>query len=162
MRRSHCVIAGILLVVLICVVGGWKLHASAGIKPLQVTAEAPPANALVGIWKSSAGDRANDRQPKDGLAMTFRNDGTMEMTARVTMSGRHSGVTWHCQGRYEFDGDTLERNFSSCTSCPAGGVCIDLPLSQIPDGEKANFQVSFLTPNSVKIDTAILFADKRK
>ena len=162
MRTSHCVIAGIVLVALICAVGGWKLRAFAEIKAHQTAAEALPANHLVGRWKTQAGDKANDHQPNDGLAMTFRNDGTMEMTARVTMGGQHSGFTWHCQGRYELDGDTLERNFSSCKSCPIGGSCIELPLSQIPDGAKANFRVSFLTPTSVQIGTAILFADNRK
>lgn len=162
MRKSHSVIAGVLLVALICVFGGGKLHASSGVKAQQVAAEAAPANPLVGRWSARSADKANDRQPSDGLALTFRNDGTMEMTARVTMGGRYSGFTWHCQGRYQFDGDTLEREFSSCTSCPAGGSCIDLPLSQMPNGEKANFRVSFLTPNSVQIETAILFADKRK
>jgi hypothetical protein len=107
------------------------------------------------------GDRASDRQLNEALTMTFRNDGTMEMTARV-MQTRHSGFTWHCQGRYEFAGDKLERNFSSCRSCPVGGSCVDLPLTQIPNGVEANFRVSFLTPNSVQIGTAILFADKRK
>jgi len=160
MRRSHCVMAGVLLVAVICAIGGWKLHASAAINPSQATAEAQ-ANALVGSWKTQPGDKANDHQAKDGLAMTFRNDGTMEMTARVMM-GRHSGFTWHCQGRYAFDGNTLERDFSSCNSCPVGGACIDLALSQIPDGAKASFPVSFLTQNSVQIGTAILFNDKRK
>jgi hypothetical protein len=163
MRKSHCVIAGVLLAALISAVGGWKLYASAGISTQEARAEAAaPANPLVGIWKSSAGDKANDHQPKDGLALTFRNDGTMEMTARITMGGPHSGSTWHCQGRYQFDGDTLERNFSSCTSCPVGGSCIEQPLSQISDAANADFRISFLASDSLQIGTAILFADKRK
>jgi len=163
MRTSHCVIVGVLLVALICAVGGWKLRASDETKAKQVTPEALPRNPLVGIWKSQASRKAND-QPSNGLAMTFERDGTMQMTVQVTqtMGGRRSGFTWHCQGRYEFDGDTLERNFSSCKSCQVGGSCIELPLTQIPDGVKANFPVSFLTPNSVQIGTAILFADQRK
>jgi hypothetical protein len=163
MRASHCVIVGILLVAAICAVGGWKLHASDETKAKQVTSKVLPGNPMVGMWKSLASGKAND-QPSDGLAMTFERDGTMQMTAQVTqtMGGRRSGFTWHCQGRYEFDGSTLERNFSSCKSCQVGGSCIELPLTQIPGGAKANFPVSFLTPNSVQIGTAILFADQRK
>jgi len=163
MRTSHSVIVGILLVAAICAVGGWKLRASDETKAKQVTPEALPGNPLVGKWKSQAGGKAND-QPSNGLAMMFERDGTMQMTAQVTqtMGGHRSGFTWYCQGRYEFDGDTLDRNFSSCKSCPVGGSCIELPLSQIPDGAKAKFPVSFLTPSSVQIGTAILFADQRK
>jgi len=163
MRASHCVIVGILLVALICAVGGWKLRASDETRAKQVTSEALPGNPLVGIWKSHAGGKAND-QPSNGLIMAFARDGTMQMTAQVTQTigGHRSGFTWHCQGRYEFDAGTLERNFSSCKSCPVGGSCIELPLSQIPDGAKASFPVSFLAPNSVQIGTAILFADQSK
>jgi len=154
MRTSHCIIVGILLVAAICAVGGWKLRASDETKAKQVTSKALPGNPLVGIWKSPASGKAND-QPSDGM---------MQMTEQVTqtMGGRRSGFTWHCQGRYEFDGNTLDRNFSSCKSCQVGGSCIELPLTQIPGGAKANFPVSFLTPNSVQIGTAILFADQRK
>jgi hypothetical protein len=160
MRTSHCVIAGVLLVAAICAVGGWKLRASDETKAKQVSSTALPGNLLVGTWKSLASGKAND-QPSDGLAMTFERDGTMQMTAQVTqaMGGRRSGFMWHCQGRYEFDGDTLDRNFSSCKSCPVGGSCIELPLTQIPGGAKASFPVSFLTPSRVQIGTAILFAD---
>ena len=155
MRTSHCIIVGILLVAAICAVGGWKLRASDETKAKQVTSKALPGNPLVGIWKSPASGKAND-QPSDGM---------MQMTEQVTqtMGGRRSGFTWHCQGRYEFDGGILERNFSSCKSCQVGGgSCIELPLTQIPGGAKASFPVSFLTPNSVQIGTAILFADQRK
>jgi len=154
MRTSHCIIVGILLVAAICAVGGWKLRASDETKAKQVTSKALPGNPLVGIWKSPASGKAND-QPSDGM---------MQMTEQVTqtMGGRRSGFTWHCQGRYEFDGNTLDRNFSSCKSCQVGGSCIELPLTQIPGGAKANFPVSFLTPNSVQIGTAILFADQRR
>jgi hypothetical protein len=161
MRASHYVIVGMVLVA--CAVFGWKLRASGEIKASQVTPAGLPGNPLVGTWKSLAGAKAND-QPSDGLAMTFERDGTMQMTAQVgqTIGGRRSGFTWHCQGRYEFRGDTLERNFLSCRSCPIGGSCIDLPLTQIPGGVKANFPVSFPTPTSVQIGTAILFADQGK
>jgi hypothetical protein len=163
MRTSHCIIVGILLVAAICGVGGCKPRASDEAKAKQVTPEALPGNLLVGMWKSQPGGKAND-QPSNGLAMTFERDGTMQMTAQITQTvgGHRSGFTWHCQGRYEFDGHTLERNFSSCNSCPVGGSCIDLPLRQIPEGAKANFPVSFLTSDSVQIGTAILFADQRR
>ena len=163
MRTPHCVIVGILLVAAICGVGGCKPRASDETKAKQVTSKALPGNPLVGIWKSQAGRKAN-AQPSNSLAMAFERDGTMQMTAQMTqtMGGHRSGFTWHCQGRYEFDGGTLDRNFSSCKSCQVGGSCIELPLTQIPGGAKANFPVSFLTPNSVQIGTAILFADQRK
>jgi hypothetical protein len=91
--------------------------------------------------------------------MAFERDGTMQMTAQVMQT---TWLTWHCRGRYEFRGETLEQNFLSCRSCPIGGSCSDLPLTQIPGGAKADFPISFLTPTSVRIGTAILFADQRE
>ena len=109
MRTPHCVIVGILLVAAICGVGGCKPRASDETKAKQVTSKALPGNPLVGIWKSQPGGKAND-QPSTGLAMTFERDGTMQMTAQMTqtMGGHRSGFTWHCQGRYEFNGGTLD------------------------------------------------------
>ena len=117
MRTPHCVIVGILLVAAICGVGGCKPRASDETKAKQVTSKALPGNPLVGIWKSQAGRKAN-AQPSNSLAMAFERDGTMQMTAQMTqtMGGHRSGFTWHCQGRYEFNGGTLEPQWAALAS----------------------------------------------
>ena len=158
MRALQCVTVSALLVAAGCAVGGCKPSTSAEAKASRGAAEAPATKSLIGAWKSVPGDRAKNDV---GLAMVFERNGTMQMTAEAAL-GRRSGYTWHCQGRYEFDGGTLKRDFSSCNSCPMGGSCVELPLAKIPGGAKADFPVSFLTPNSVMIGTAVLFADKRQ
>lgn len=93
------------------------------------------AQSLEGRWLNVGSTMQNGRY---ALHVFFAGNGTLQSEMGIEAPGTQgSGVT-RCQGRYQFDGQTLQTR-GSCVVCPAGGMgCVQGPPLQL--GGPVQFQ----------------------